>query len=276
MGVAAGFYDRFAQHLTQSGCGLAAPMEMRGQGRHPERARSGADFGYREIVEDDIPAELDRIEARHPGRPIYLVGHSLGGQLAVAASATLAHRLAGLVLVAAGTAHFRAWPADQRWRAWLIVHAIRRVAGVLPWYPGQRLGFGGDQPRRFMRDWSFNASTGRYRLEGSRRSASDIESALREVRLPVLSVGVNADPVAPPGAQAELLAKLPSAHICRKRIDGVLGDKPWRRHFSWAREPAEVVGCISDWLTRGERRDVVRAAHRSPSHSFSGDRHVPA
>lgn len=253
MGVAAGYYHRLADGLRQAGCGRVEVIELRGQGEHPARARRGADFGYREIVEQDLPAWLDRLDRRSPRAPVYLVGHSLGGQLAVLASAALAHRLAGLVLIAAGTAHHRAWPSGQRWRARLVVGAIRFAAAVLPWYPGQWLGFGGEQPRRLMRDWGYNAHTGRYQLDGSERSPADLEQALAEVRLPVLSIGVRHDPLAPEGAREELLAKLPAAAIARRVIDGVAGDRPWRQHFSWVRESATVVALVANWLAAQPR-----------------------
>ena len=259
MGVAAGFYARFAQHLSEATGAAVEVLELRGQGAHEERAARGADYGYREIVEIDIPAAVDRIEAAHAGRPVYLVGHSLGGQLAVMASAALAARLAGLVLIAAGTAHYRAWPAAHRWRARLVLQAIRAMASLLPWYPGRLLGFGGNQPRRFMRDWSFNAFTGRYRLEGSRRSPEELERAMRAVRCAVLSIAVREDPVAPPGAEAELLAKLSHARIERSAIEGITADRPWRRHFSWARAPGEVGALIAAWLDRQIREAPIAA-----------------
>ena len=77
--------------------------DLRGQGDSPYRARDGHDFGYREIVEDDLPALVDQLGARHPGRPLVLLGHSLGGQLAAMAAHQFAERLAGIALIAAGT-----------------------------------------------------------------------------------------------------------------------------------------------------------------------------
>ena len=89
MGVPASFYARFADAL---GAATGADVEfadLPGQGERPERARDGADFGYREIVEEDLPDWVARRRAEHPGRPILLLGHSLGGQLALLPSATL-------------------------------------------------------------------------------------------------------------------------------------------------------------------------------------------
>lgn len=245
MGTPARFYEPLAQALAQACGGTVAWAELRGQGSHPQRARRGADFGYREIVEHDIPALATQLTARYPGRPLYLVGHSLGGQLAAMAAHQLGDSLSGLVLIATGTAHFRAWPRAQQWRARLTVQAIRLAATLLPWYPGHQLGFGGEQPRRLMRDWVRNALTGRYVFEGSRL---DHEAASRSLRVPVLSLSVRGDPIAPPSAADALLGKLAWADITRHAMHGVSSDSPWRRHFSWVRHPEEAAALVSRWL----------------------------
>lgn len=238
MGAPAEFYRPLADALAATLAATVACADLRGQGSSRHRARNGADFGYREIVEVDLPALVDQLHESHPERPLYLLGHSLGGQLTVLATERLEAQLAGLILVAAGTAHFRTWPRGHRLRAWLTVQAIRAVAALLPWYPGRRLGFGGDQPRRVMRDWGHNATTGRYRFSGS---ADDPEAGLERVRLPVLSIEIDGDPIAPAGAIEELLGKLAQAPRERRPIAGIRSHSPWRRHFSWARRPDEVV-----------------------------------
>ncbi|MDI9237765.1 alpha/beta fold hydrolase [Lysobacter sp. LF1] len=245
MGVAASFYTPFAEALARAAGGAAVLSDLRGQGESEALARRGERFGYQEIVEQDIPSLIAAIAAQFPGRPMYLVGHSLGGQLGSLAAVHAAPGLAGLILVASGTAHYHVWPQALRRRACIAVQAVRMVTALLPRYPGRLLGFGGNQPRRFMTDWSYNASTGRYRCAGSR---IDYEEALNDVVLPVLSVEIRADPVAPTGAASELLAKLASCTIERRQIDGVTTDAPWRRHFSWARSPDEAVAEIIAWV----------------------------
>lgn len=254
MGVGGRFYEPFAAALARAcgGDGIAVDLLSSGAARR-------RDVGYREIVEEELPALVALHREAFPGRPLYLVGHSLGGQLAVLASSRLQGQVDGLVLVAAGTAHHRRWPHGQRLRARCAVAVISAASVLLPWYPGHWLGFGGAQPRRLMRDWRFNAGSGRYRLHGSGLGADALAAALCEVELPVLSLEIAGDTVAPEGAIAELLAHLPRASITRRRIDAVASDRPWRRHFSWARSPQTVVPHIAQWLSsRG--RDTA-AAH---------------
>jgi len=248
MGVAARFYESFAAELERTCDAAVLSLDLPGQGSSPLRADRGDDYGYCDVVEHCIPDAIRRAMTSYPGRPLLLIGHSLGGQLALVATAHMADVLCGLVLIAAGTAHWRVWPSGARCRAAMTVHAIRAAAAILPWYPGRHLGFGGSQARRFMSDWSFNACTGRYRLDGSARTPEEIENTLREVRLPVLSISVRDDPIAPTGAENELLAKIPCARVDRAAIAGVETDGPWKRHFSWARSPVEATTVVADWL----------------------------
>ncbi|HEY0820115.1 MAG TPA: alpha/beta fold hydrolase [Rhizobacter sp.] len=275
MGVPASFYAPFCERLR--GLGIEPEViDLPGQGTSPLRARHGDDYGYREVVELLVPDALQQLAQRFPGRPCLLGGHSLGGQLAVLASGTLADRVHGLVLVAAGSAHWRTWPAGRRARAALAVHAISAMARVLPWYPGQRLGFGGDQARRFMRDWSHNARTGTYTLEGSDRSPEALRESLGDVTLPVLSLSVQGDPVAPPGATDALCRLLPAARLRSVTVPGVTADAPWRRHFSWARRAGGVEPVLARWLADA-LPDDPSGALRSPSSRIQGDlRHVMA
>lgn len=249
MGVPARFYEPFLSRLLARGVAASAcTLELPGQGAHPLRARRGDDYGYREVVEELIPGAVRHLEDAMPERPIVLIGHSLGAQLAVLASADLASRVERFVLIAAGTAHWRRWPQPHRLRAAATVHAIATAAAVLPWYPGARLGFGGDQSRRFMRDWSFNARSGRYRLSGSTTSPQELEQRLARAMPRVHLLGIDGDRVAPPGASEELISLLPQARISRQTIVGVAAHSPWRRHFSWARQASDLDDAVASQL----------------------------
>ena len=245
MGAAADYYEPFGERIASMGVATAVLLDLRGQGRSSASARRGDDFGYREILELDLPAAVAALHDAFPGRALYLAGHSLGGQLGLLYAARNPSTLKGLALIAAGTAHYRTWPRGTRARVWLYLSAIRLAAALLPWYPGGRLGFGGDQPRRLMRDWGRVVQHGRYQPEGSQ---FDYESALRTLCVPILSLSLHSDPVAPLAAREQLLAKARSAPVTRIEVTGVLAHSPWKRHFSWAREPAEIVREFGAWI----------------------------
>jgi predicted alpha/beta hydrolase len=257
MGAPASYYEPFARALAASGRVAVALLDLRGQGRSSERASHFAEFGFREIVEFDIPAAIAAIRARHPRRPILLAGHSLGGQLATLVAARNFAELgptargvagpSGLILIASGTARVGAWPGLAGTRMRIAAAAIRFAAALLPWYPGRVLGFGGDQPRRLMRDWGRLTRTGCYRLEGS---TYDYELALPCLGIPVLSLRVEGDSIAPAAAAEELVAKLGAARIDRTEVRGLQRLRPWKRHFGWARSPETVLEPLLAWIQR--------------------------
>src|SRR5690606_2089967 len=58
MGVPASYYEPLARALARRGLAVAT-SELRGIGTSSIRARRGTDFGWRELVELDMPAILD-------------------------------------------------------------------------------------------------------------------------------------------------------------------------------------------------------------------------
>lgn len=256
MGVGGRFYRRFASTLEARTGGTALAVDLLSSG---SARKVVGEFGYREIVEEEIPSLVAQARRKYPKRPIVLCGHSLGGQLALLASGLMSRPPDALVLITAGTAYHRAWPLADRRRARMAVQLISLAARMLPWYPGNWLGFGGDQPCRLMRDWTFNATTGRYRFEGGARDESAILVCTATMRIPILSVGIMGDLVAPEGAQEELLAYAPRADITRLHIDVDGLDSRWKRHFSWARDPLAIVESIAQWATSAianQSRDI--------------------
>ena len=101
-----------------------------------------------------------------------------------------------------------------------------------------------------MRDRGYNATTGRYRLEGSSVDEAKLAKAVSSLQLPVLAVGVHGDLVAPEGAQIELIAPLQSACVQRVVLEGADYGGRWRRHFGWARNPEAAADVISHWVKR--------------------------
>ena len=245
LGVDGAYYEPFAVELARRREATVVLTDLRGQGSSTAQARRGHDFGYREILELDFPALASALERRHPSRRWVVVGHSLGGQLATIYASHWPATIQGLALVASGTAHTAAWRGFDRAMATAYTGLIRATSAVLPWYPGQLLGFGSDHPKRLMRDWGRVVATGRYEPEGS---TIDYETACRRATLPVLSGGRANDPIAPAGARQALLDRLPLAAKRAVEVPRPEGSRRWRAHFAWARKPHAVVGAIDDWM----------------------------
>ena len=243
LGVEARYYGPFGEAMAAEGLALAM-CDLRGNGTSSLRPSRSTDFGYREIVELDIPAAFEVVRKQMPGVPLYAGGHSLGGQLMLLHLATHKPVIAGTILIACAIPYYRNWEGRSR-RFIQLASRIFPIAGALLGYvPGKRLGFGGEsEARTLMRDWSHNARTARYEPVGS---SVDYEAALREVELELLTVNVATDEMAPPKAVDFTFEKLPKSR--GKRVEAHLSEPHPAAHMRWARDPAEVAAAVSAWI----------------------------
>lgn len=244
LGVEASYYAKFAEAMAERGVALAM-CDLRGNGTSSLRPRRGVDFGYREIVEDDIPAAIATVRERMPLVPLYVGGHSLGGQLVMLYVAAQKPDIAGVVLVACGIPYYRNWTGSDRRQIRLAIRLYPIIGFVLGYVPGKRFGFGGTEARTLMRDWSHNAATARYEPRGS---TIDYEAALREVDVGFVTVNIAGDDMGPPSAVDFMFAKVPKAR--GERIEAKLSECKPGAHFRWARDPSGVVEAIVSWIEK--------------------------
>lgn len=240
LGVAARHYLPFADALAARGVAVFL-HEWRGHGSSSLRAGRHCNWGYRELLVQDLPASQAAIERMLPAAaPRILGGHSLGGQLACCRLALAPGTAEALWLVASGAPYWRAFPMPHR--AWLPF-AYR----FLPWLaqangalPGRRIGFGGNEAAGVIRDWARTAIGGRYAAGGL---AQDLEAGLALLTQPVRAVLLADDWLAPRSSLDFLLSKLPAAAVRAVCLDADgAGTRP--DHYAWMRQPAAVA----DWL----------------------------
>lgn len=240
MGVGWSYYRPLIDRLCGRGA-IVVASDLRGQ----DARRRGSDTGFREIVESDIPAAVAETLSRWPGHPVWLMGHSLGGQLSAVSAAHAALPVAGLVLIAAGSAHFRAFPSWRRLRNRLLAPCFAALTVVLGYWPGDRVGFGGRQPRRLLLDWAHLVRTGRYR---SGETGREYDDDLRRTEHLVLLVAVTGDTLAPEGAIRELRSKMPRARVTTLVRPKPAGGKD--PHFSWVRGDEGLAHDVIEWIRR--------------------------
>ncbi len=83
-----------ANHLARAGLDVYN-LDLRGHGR--SRALGGRrSRGVFDYVEEDIPIAVEEVQRHAGGRPLFLVGHSLGGLVAYAAASQLGSAIAGI------------------------------------------------------------------------------------------------------------------------------------------------------------------------------------
>ena len=249
LGVPARTYEPFAVELARHGIAVVV-HEWRGFGSSSWRASRRCDWAYRELLCLDIPATRSVAGAEF-GRVDVIGGHSLGGQLATCSLALSPGSIQALWLVASGSPYWRAFPT--RTALWLpaayrLLDGLARTFGALP---GRRIGFGGNEARGVIHDWSRTGLTGRYAAPG----VGDMEPKLQDVSVPVRAVLPARDWLAPRSSLDYLLSKTSSAE---RRIELLPSDALGAPadHFGWMRAPAAVAAVLVDQRLAANVADV--------------------
>lgn len=243
LGVPARFYLPLATALRDQGLNVAL-VEQRGHGDSPLRASRRVDFGFREALQEDIPAVLDWLPSQAPSLRTFLMGHSLGGHYAAMTAGRLPTRVDGVILAACGTPWVEAFEGKTRRQLQLLVRLVPLFNLLLGYYPGDRVGFGGREARTLMRDWLVMARINAYRAQGL---DADLDAGIARYTGPVLSLRLADDDFAPEASMRAITDKFRAAQVTHAVIgSNELGDRA--DHFRWARTPAAVVRHIDTWL----------------------------
>ncbi|MEN1993841.1 alpha/beta hydrolase family protein [Stenotrophomonas bentonitica] len=235
LGVAARHYLPYAEALAARGIAVYL-HEWRGNGSSSLRPSRTQDWGYREILEHDLPASRAQMP-EDAVTPLIIGGHSLGGQLACCFAGLHPQRFARVWLVASGTPYWRTFPAPRGWALPLVYRFLPWLAqrqGVLH---GKKLGFGGTEARGLIRDWSRVGLNNHYAAVGM---ATDLEAGMRTLQGQATAVVMDHDWLAPPSSMQALLAKMPGMRAQLSVLSAqALGTRA--DHFAWMKTPEAVV-----------------------------------
>lgn len=238
MGMSASYYDKLIVAFAGAGINVGR-MELRGHEEVGGRTAGwGYDFGYTDLV-DDLAAAVDRLGELIPASAgaTYVLGHSLGGQVASAYAALHPDRVAGLVYVASSTPYWRNYGPG-----FLVATQVMGLVGqVVGHFPGKQLKFAGREARTLMREWARYARTGRLRLGRTR----DLIPAMHGLEKPALIVSIEGDWLAPSASVDEVHRRMPGLEVERVHLD-----EPGIDHFKWARKPDSTIAAVQEWLAR--------------------------
>jgi predicted alpha/beta hydrolase len=243
MGVPARFYEPLADALARRGH-ASVIGELRGVGSSSVRARRGVEFGYHEHVRYDLPALLSVARGRFPSARFVIAGHSLGGHLGAMYASVHPSEIDRLVLLASGTPYHASFGFAGSVGMRGVAFVARGLSNVLGYFPGRRIGFGGNEARRYMHEWCELADNGQFRVAGD----DDFEARLREVSLPILAISFSGDSFAPQRSVDHLLSKMPRANATRVRMSAAELGTDKLDHFRWARYPEPIADVIARWL----------------------------
>lgn len=227
--VKAEYYHRYAAFLAEHGL-AALTYDYRGIGA----SRRGCLRRWRQISKLDwgrldCDAALRHARRSFPGRPLYLVGHSIGGLLlGLAPSAGLVERA---LTVGAQYAYWRDYGPGKplMWLRWHLLMPL--LTAVCGYFPARRLGWHEDLPAAAAYEWARRPAT----LEAA-YGVCPGEGVLRhfaEMCGDLLAIGVEDDPFGTPAALERLLAYYHNARRQHVRIAPAEIGVAAIGHFAW-------------------------------------------
>jgi predicted alpha/beta hydrolase len=180
-----------SRFLCQRGWRTIA-FDFRGHGDSQTRASDGGSWTYDDLVFYDLPAVVECARARARGVPVIVVGHSLGGHVALASQGAHALEADGILAIAANVWMRSLEPSRAHWAIKRgMLHLVDAVTAKRGYFPARALRLGSDDEAsgymralvRFAREEAFATQDGK----------SDYAAGLRHVTVPVFSISSRGD-----------------------------------------------------------------------------------
>ncbi len=187
-------------------------FDFRGHGDSRLPPPAGARTGYDLLVERDMPAACAFARSRAGRRPVVVVGHSLGGHVALAAQGSKRIDVNAIALLGSCIWVRRLEPSLSRW--WLkraTIEAFQAISRRAGHFPARALRLGSDDETRafldditrFVRSGAWTSADGKF----------DYWASLAGVRVPVLQVVSEGDRFeCPPESGIRFVAGLGGRH----------------------------------------------------------------
>jgi predicted alpha/beta hydrolase len=180
-----------AELFSRSGYRTIA-FDFRGHGDSAPSARAGGSWSYDDLVRSDLPAVAACAKDRFGGLPLVVVGHSLGGNVALASQGLGVLGADALVVVATNMWTKRHEPSRRRWVAKrAIMEAFDVVCRRRGFLPARALRIGSDdESARYMAALIRCVRYGRWTSDDGRDDYAELTS---RIDVPVAAVASEGD-----------------------------------------------------------------------------------
>ena len=251
MGVPQGYYAPFANYLADHGFEVTT-YDYRGMGEDAPKSLRGFECSVSDWAEKDYNAAVRHAKAARPGLPLYVVGHSLGGQL----PGLLPDHgmIAGMITVASGSGYWRENAPGLRRSVPLMWYGlVPLLTPVFGYWPGATLNMVGNLPRGVITEWRRWCLHPDYVCDeaGERRDAF-----FPAVRFPICALSFTDDEYMSETSIRKLHARYSGAEVEIRRI--APGDVGLSRigHFGFFRKQVDAAlwPQALDWLNQRAAR----------------------
>jgi predicted alpha/beta hydrolase len=192
MGVKAAFYEPYARFLANNGV-AAVTFDYRGiarslKGKITDDASTVRDWG-----EKDYPAVLSEVQKQFPGKPISIVGHSVGGQLLGIVPEI--EKVSSVCTVATQHGYWRRYPLWQSIKyalLWYVV--VPLLVRLFSYFPARKLRLGENLPKGAALEWARYCRSPHYLVD---ESGAPMRRGFDGYTGPVLAYWMEDDEISP-------------------------------------------------------------------------------
>ncbi|MET3133290.1 putative alpha/beta hydrolase [Oxalobacteraceae bacterium GrIS 1.11] len=244
MAVPQTFYANFAAFLARQGYRVWT-FDYRGMGESASGPMRDCKADISDWITRDFEAVLRRADAAADDLPLFVLGHSLGGQTAPLLPSIA--RVAGLINIAVGSGAVRHNQPKVRRSTPLLWYVLTPLlCALFGYFPGRRIGIVGDIPRRAMQQWRRWCLTPDYLLSGE----PGAREAYARVSCPVLGVTVSDDELLLESGSRLLHEAYSNAQVDYRVLDPRQFDLPRIGHFGFFKANQETIlwPLVGDWL----------------------------
>ena len=238
------FYADFAAFLMGQGYRVWT-FDYRGMGESRSGPMRACKADISDWVTRDGDAMVRHASAAADGAPLFVLGHSLGGQTAPLLPSI--QRVTGLINIAVGSGAVRHNQARTRRLAPLLWYVLAPLlCPLFGYFPGARIGVIGDLPSRAIFQWRRWCLSPDYLLSGE----PGAREAYARARFPVLALTFSDDELLLESGSRMLHDAYTGTPVDYRVLTPQQFNLPRIGHFGFFKRNHETVlwPLVSDWL----------------------------
>ncbi|MTI33047.1 alpha/beta hydrolase family protein [Xanthovirga aplysinae] len=212
-GVKQNYYFKFAEFLNSEGYSTIT-FDYGGIGESKNESLKTFDTNAFNWGNNDLESVIQFYTEKYTGKPLTVIGHSIGGQLIGLTPS--AQNINNIVLVASQTGYWKFWKGIEKLKMlfnWYFIFPI--LTRVYGFFPGKGLGAMEDLPKSMALEWRKWCASPNYLFDHIEEEYLNFDKLKCELH----SYSVSDDNYAPKKAVDWLANKYSRALITRKHIN---------------------------------------------------------